>query len=1035
MKRSTIFVLSFALACALFPAVGVASSAVDDDVLPVSDFAAEDGMLSGEDDVATSQEGAAFTESEGYASSSDPESSGSMSADGAGVGLSSNADGSYALNAVKASIEEADRDRDIDTLAAVQNVTYLDASGAQKTCPEAIEVVANENEWTSGWYVVGGTVDVTERFVVKGDVKLILANGCMLSASKGITVPEGNSLTIYAQSTIQSQAGTLDARGSGSAGIGGHATYRDDPDRNCGSVTINGGNVSVQGSAGCAGIGGAAWANAYGYVSGNFGTIAINGGWVNAKGAAKSFNEGAAAAIGGSGGGSGGTIRITGGTITVEPYGVWAAGIGGGQNGMVGTIVVSGGHIVANVNSSATSDRQSPCIGNTMTLSTGSEGTAFIETNDRDFIGNDWGFTSGIVLNDGNLYIRGNQTLSGDTTIESGKVLQLYSSASLTIPAGVTLTNDNIIKSNANTTLVVDGRIVNNGAIENNGGLIKGTGTLEGDKAAASKPPAPTVEAVGATSVTLKVMPDAGYGPVEYTRTAGGGAPVGWQSSPTFNSLNSNTEYTFYTRYIGNEFYTEAWSDGTAVTTQNYRVFYVDAGGTRVRTPADENVVRLSPSYLANNPDGLASGWYVVEEDMAIDTAHVLVREGADVHLILADGIRMSCGRGIIVPSRSSLSIYGQSSDDATAGTLLATGSGNGSAIGGSYPYTCGSISINSGTVMARGGYGAAGIGAGRLQKVGTIEINGGFVRAFGGDGGCGIGGGTDSSTGSVSISGGTVEAVGKNAPAIGTTGRYAQDLRVTITGGTLRLVSSGGEAVIGGSQDAKVSLAMEGGLVYGVGDAHLMTNCAPFDMTGGAMVFADNGSENAPMTDHELAVNDPAIVTVAAFMQGIQVPAGTTVTDSPTITLPAGQQASFVSTKGEQVAITSASSTGPMHFRQQNGLGAVFLPAGFVAKVGNGGPIVSPRGGMWLLADGTMEGAEGGGGSGEGADGGDAESGGAAGSGGPSNANAASSLESAGDGMGLTVAMLLAVMAVAGLLAMRLASVSPAKRAKHARR
>ena len=134
-------------------------------------------------------------------------------------------------------------------------------------------------------------------------------------------------------------------------------------------------------------------------------------------------------------------------------------------------------------------------------------------------------------------------------------------------------------------------------------------------------------------------------------------------------------------------------------------------------------------------------------------------------------------------------------------------------------------------------------------------------------------------------------------------------------------------------------------------------------------------------------------------------------------------------------MTITSASSAGPMHFRQQNGLGALFLPAGFVAKVGNGGPIVSPAGGMWLLADGTVEGAEGGGGSGEGADGGNAESGGAAGSGGASDANAASTLESAGDGMGLTVAMLLAAMAVAGLFAVRMALNLPERRAKHARR
>lgn len=460
---------------------------------------------------------------------------------------------------------------DTSTCMTVQNIPYIDANGVQQTCPEATVVAADKNEWTSGWYLAENTVDATERFVVKGDVHLILAAGCTLNATKGITVSEGNSLTIYAQSTVKDEMGTLNASGSWSAGIGGYAIDRDGPERNCGSVTINGGIVSAQGSSACAGIGGAGWGNAYFTSYGNCGTVTINGGWVTAYGAGKMLKASAAAAIGNSGGGSGGTIRITGGTVTVEPSGVLAAGIGGGADNFVGTIVVSGGHIIANVNTSGSSSNHNPCIGNTMSLSTGSNGTAFIETNDPDFTGNNWGFTSGIVLNDGNYYIRGNQTLSGNPTVERDKVLQLYSSATLTIPAGVTLTNDNIIKSNANTTLVVDGHLVNNGAIENNGGLIKGTGTLEGDKPVASKPPAPTAETISSTSVTLKAMPDIGYGPVEYVRTAGDGTPVWWQSSPTFDSLQPDTEYTFYARYCGNNFYEESSSLGTVIRTPTPR--------------------------------------------------------------------------------------------------------------------------------------------------------------------------------------------------------------------------------------------------------------------------------------------------------------------------------------------------------------------------------------------------------------------------------------------------------------------------------
>lgn len=603
MRKLALATLSFALVFAFFPSAGIADSAdhlptaateradapADSATKPVAAEGDADTRPSASDDIPTPD---VITPQENATGETDEEQVFSSSA---------------AMKNASARI-------------AAQDVAYLDASGTQQVCPEASKVIADDGEWTSGWYVVDGTVNATERFVVKGDVNLILADGCMLDAAKGITVSSGNSLTIYAQSTMQAQAGTLDARGSWGAGIGGYAIDRDDPNRDCGSVTINGGNVSAQGSSACAGIGGAGWGNAYFNSYGNCGTVTINGGWVMAYGAGKMSKASAAAAIGNSGGGSGGTIRITGGTVTVEPSGVLAAAIGGGADNFVGSIVVSGGHIIANVNTSASSDNQNPCIGNTMSLSTGPNGAAFIETNDRDFIGNEWGFESGIILNDGSYYIRGNQTLTENATVASGKVLQLYSSATLTIPVGVTLTNNNTIKSNANTTLVVNGRLVNNGAIENNGGLIKGTGTLEGDKPVASKPPTPTAEAISSTSVTLKAMPDVGYGPVEYVRTAGGGTPVWWQSSPTFDSLQPDTEYTFYARYCGNDFYEESTSPGTMVRTPTPRPGIVS------------NVTVAADNYLG--ADFVMPGDYVAD---AILPAYALqqIVSGKDVDLWL----------------------------------------------------------------------------------------------------------------------------------------------------------------------------------------------------------------------------------------------------------------------------------------------------------------------------------------------------------------------------------------------------------------
>lgn len=65
-------------------------------------------------------------------------------------------------------------------------------------------------EWTDGWYYVTQNTGLW-RVSVKGDVRLILADGVTLSVSDNIDVPIGSSLTIYGQ---ENQTGTLNARNS-----------------------------------------------------------------------------------------------------------------------------------------------------------------------------------------------------------------------------------------------------------------------------------------------------------------------------------------------------------------------------------------------------------------------------------------------------------------------------------------------------------------------------------------------------------------------------------------------------------------------------------------------------------------------------------------------------------------------------------------------------------------------------------------------------------------------------------------------------
>ena len=227
----------------------------------------------------------------------------------------------------------------------VTNVSYLDENGQPQTCAEA--ATANSNNWNtsdspSGWYVASNSVEISSRVTVEGDVHLILKDGCELKATKGINVGEGNSLTIYAQSTDERTMGKLTATGSGDdAGIGGGSNS------DGGKITINGGTVTATGAGNgpvgnSAGIGGG--------FGGNGGTIIINGGTVTATSGHDAGTVGHGAGIGGGGdgggdGGNGGKIIINGGKVTATSF--HGAGIGGGIGGNGGEITITDGVVTA----------------------------------------------------------------------------------------------------------------------------------------------------------------------------------------------------------------------------------------------------------------------------------------------------------------------------------------------------------------------------------------------------------------------------------------------------------------------------------------------------------------------------------------------------------------------------------------------------------------------------------------------------------------------------------------------------------------
>ena len=217
--------------------------------------------------------------------------------------------------------------------AAGAEVPYLDEDGAPQSVPSATPVTDNDTAWDNGWYVAQDSITIHSRVTVSGDVRLILADGCELTIDGGIQVAHPNSLTIYGQSEGNGEL-TATAPAESNiyhAAIGGSTNVQIWEVNYCGSVTINGGDVTATGGDASSGIGG-------GPVSG--GKIVINGGTVTATGGNN------AAGIGGGMQGNGGSVTINGGEVTATG-GNQAAGIGSGTMGGRIQIQINGGTVNA----------------------------------------------------------------------------------------------------------------------------------------------------------------------------------------------------------------------------------------------------------------------------------------------------------------------------------------------------------------------------------------------------------------------------------------------------------------------------------------------------------------------------------------------------------------------------------------------------------------------------------------------------------------------------------------------------------------
>ena len=216
----------------------------------------------------------------------------------------------------------------VSEASAAAGITYVDENGVLRAV-SATAIEDTTKVLTNDWYVVEGSVNTTNLTLQNHNVKLILTDGCTLTASAtgdeaAIELFNGNSLTVYGQAL---GTGTIRATGSGrGAGIGGSGGAH--------------GSTTGEGQAGQAG--------------GDSGTLTVVGGKVIANrigggdgGEGISQNEGKK--DGGRGGG-GGSIIVKGGSLEVS--GKVGGGNGGksqylrgGDGGRIMNFTVSGGTV------------------------------------------------------------------------------------------------------------------------------------------------------------------------------------------------------------------------------------------------------------------------------------------------------------------------------------------------------------------------------------------------------------------------------------------------------------------------------------------------------------------------------------------------------------------------------------------------------------------------------------------------------------------------------------------------------------------
>ena len=576
-----------------------------------------------------------------------------------------------------------------------------------------VNVYSTINEDTrtiSGWYVVNGYFEFSQRLTVSGTANIVIVDGSTLYLEDGICVNAGNTLNIYGQ---RDGSGTL-KRG---ADTNNNAAIGSDEGNNCGTINIYGATVIADAyDAGddAAGIGGG--------LNGNGGTITIYGGNVTAKGANYSADGGAG--IGGGQNGNCGTVTIYGGTVNAEG-GKDGAGIGSGDKASGGTIEIYGGNVTAQGGGDAAG------------IGSGDEGYgATITFHGGTVNATGGGYGAGIGGGDADNDGRD----AGTITILGGNVTAQGGTDSAGIGGG---------EGCGAGTIEIHGGTINatGGSDERDGGAGIGSGDKDGRSMGVS------IIRIYGGDITANGGPQgAGIGGGD---GCDGGTIEIYGGTVTANGKRGTAGLVYLNGSAGIGGGAEGdsgtiWIGGGHVTATGGRNGAGIGGGAE---GFGDNITITGDAYVKAseevNAAGIGSGAEVYDWGTINITGGTVITEGTS-------GIGGGSGNS------SDYNIPGGTINISNA-TVEAHGA-SGAGIGGGRFCNGGHITIKNSTVTADSSGSGAGIGGGNNGDGGTIEIIDSTVTAIGKPYSTGIGGGYEANGGDVTIVRSTVTAISDTA-------------------------------------------------------------------------------------------------------------------------------------------------------------------------------------------------------------------------------------------------------------------------------